>query len=694
MADWDVIFDRRADDRGESVQQTSDGGYIVAGGSGQPAENKVWVIKTDADGNRLWNRIFGGGNVSSCAYSVQQTTDGGYIIAGSNENFLSYGAWLIKIDVDGNMQWDRTLGEGHRDEAFYCVQQTSDGGYIIVGMADVLNSGTNRNVWLIKTNSSGNVQWDRTFGGAEPEVGYSVQQTSDGGYVIAASAEKQGTDETDVWLIKTDSEGTTEWGRVFGGPDYDTERWSDYFGFGPEVRQTVDGGYVIVSTTSSYGAGDSDVWLIKIDSNGARQWDQTFGGPEHNHGHSVQQTSDGGYIVAGSTATNEHHNVGNGWLIKVDPEGNEQWNYAFDRSDSDSDMFNNIQLTSDGGYIVAGTSVDFSPPVPPFNSDVRLLKVGPCLNFYRDSDGDEYGDSSDFLCLELPAVPYTANRGGDCDDSDPNANPGMDEMLCNSIDDDCNETTPDDQNADGDPVTFCEGDCDDLDPDVYPGAVEVTCNDKDDDCDPATPEDPNADGDPVSFCAGDCDDNDPGRYPGNQEVLCNDIDEDCSSATPDDPNADGDQVTFCEGDCDDNEPRNYPGNQEICDDGIDNDCDTFIDTDDFECPCPELTQIYCTYPWNEAIMYETAVFTWATNAGMDCHSFAIDLSFDPSFSRYWSTYENMHQPIKGSYWIMPQNLWNMVPAGSHVYWRVRGADIDHGPFTITTSAEVRGFYKY
>ena len=253
-----------------------------------------------------WSKTFGGPG-EEYGFSVQQTSEAGYIIAGYTDSYGAGGrdAWLIKTDSSGDLSWNKTFGGSGTDRGS-SVRQTSDGGYIIAGYTYSYGAGSS-DVWLIKADSSGNMAWNQTFGGSGRDYAYSVQQTTDGGYIITGYTNSYGADEGDVWLIKADSSGNAAWNQTFGGSEYDTAY---------SVQQTTDGGYIITGYTNSYGAGTSDVWLIKTDSSGNEMWNQTFGGSRADYGSSVQQTSDGGYIIAGWA-----HSYGAAdcdvWLVKV-----------------------------------------------------------------------------------------------------------------------------------------------------------------------------------------------------------------------------------------------------------------------------------------------------------------------------------------------------------------------------------------
>jgi hypothetical protein len=348
---WTQTFGGSNIDEGFSVQQTIDGGYIIAG----DRHEGLWLIKTDYLGNQDWNNTFGDSYYHE-GRSVQQTADGGYIITG---NIPAYDLWLIKTDSQGNEVWNQTFG-GSEGEQGASVQQTDDGGYIITGYNYSIGAH-NADAWLIKTDSDGNEEWNHEFGGSNQDYGSSVQQTTDGGYIIAGS-EGYNWDpdiDSDVWLIKADSDGNEEWNQIFGGSSHD---------WGRSVQQTTDGGYILTGYTESFGNGGDDVWLIKTNSNGNEEWSQTFGGSSSDRGYSVQQTSDGGYIITGYTGS-----YGNGgqdvWLIKTDSNGNEEWNQTF--GGSNHDYGKSVQQTTDGGYIITGGTQSFGNG----EYDVWLIKT-------------------------------------------------------------------------------------------------------------------------------------------------------------------------------------------------------------------------------------------------------------------------------------------------------------------------------
>ena len=352
---WTKTFGGSSNDRGYSVQQTTDGGYVIGGYTSSYGNGSadVWLIKTDADGDTLWTQTYGGSS-NDRGYSVQQTTDGGYIIAGYTESFGNGDddVWLIKTDSNGDSLWTKTFGGSDGDYG-YSVQQTTDGGYIIT--CTEYSYGMDSNIWLIKTDSLGQEEWNQIFYYVGNSEGRSVQQTTDGGYIIA------GMYSYLAILIKTDSLGNEEWHTSYF-PSGSSSSW------GSCVQQTIDNGFIFTGYSFMYDVWTTDVLLIKTDSLGNEEWNQTFGGNEDDYGSSVQQTTDGGYIITGITTS-----FGNGgqdmWLIKTDADGDDEWNQTFGGSNNDEG--HSVQETTDGRYVITGSTASFGYG----GEDVWLIKT-------------------------------------------------------------------------------------------------------------------------------------------------------------------------------------------------------------------------------------------------------------------------------------------------------------------------------
>jgi len=363
--EWEKTFGGSDYEWADSAQQTTDGGYIIActTRSYGVGGNDFYLIKTDESGNIEWDNTYGGID-SDAAYSGQQTTDGGYIIVGVTD---SYGAgsrdfYLVKTDASGNMEWDNTYG-GIDSDAAHSVEQTTDGGYIIAGVTDSYGAGED-DFYLVKTDASGNMEWDNTFGGSDTDVAYSVQQTTDGSYIIAGITDSYGAGSRDFYLVKTDASGNIEWDNTYGGI---------YEDFAYSVQQTTDGGYIITGQTADYSADWYYVYLVKTDASGNMEWDNTFGGSDFDDAYSVQQTTDGGYIIAGVTWS---YGAGEAdfYLVKTNASGNMEWDNTFGGI-YDEYAFS-VRQTTDGGYIVTGDTTSYGAGA----TDVYLVKVSPWTN--------------------------------------------------------------------------------------------------------------------------------------------------------------------------------------------------------------------------------------------------------------------------------------------------------------------------
>lgn len=370
------------------VQQTSDGGYIIVGvtdskGSGGA---DIWLIKTDDTGKLVWDKTFGGTG-PDIGWSVHQISNG-YIIAGTtgsmiNDHYYGYTPYLIKTDLYGNKIWEKAYDKwGYYEDGGYSVQQTMEGGFILAGFKYTANC---EDVYLIKTDKDGNIIRSKTFDGGKAgatfwcydrdDYGHFVQQTSDGGFIVVgtragggggAVVNPDGYGGGDIWLIRTDKDFNKIWDKTFGGPNEDK---------GFSVQQTNDGGFILTGM-KGVSSKCSDACLIKTKGNGDIEWEETFGGPglKYDDGFSVQQTSDGGYIIAGCSQSYNHGGSYFGsdeldaWIIKTGKYGNKIWdrhygNVLLDRAYS-------ICQTKDGGYIFAGY---YSPST--YDSDVLLVKL-------------------------------------------------------------------------------------------------------------------------------------------------------------------------------------------------------------------------------------------------------------------------------------------------------------------------------
>jgi hypothetical protein len=355
-----------SDHRAYSIQQTSDGGYIVAGStdSFSAGGRDIWVLKLDSNGDIEWQKTYGGSNRDTARFT-QQTSDGGYIVAGFTNSFGVFGGsklWILKLSSPGDIEWQKTYGGGGAGAD--SIQQTNDGGYIVAGTTYMSNSFVD--FWILKLLSNGDIEWQRTYGGSDHDLAESIQQTTDGGYIVAGHTGSFGAGLYDFWVLKLDSNGDIEWQKTYGGSSFD-QLYS--------IQQTNDEGYIVAGDTMSFGdLIYTDSWILKLSSNGDIEWQKTYGGSRFDQLYSIQQTNDGGYIVAGDTQSFGDLIDKDPWVLKLSSNGDIDWQYTY--GESSFDHLYSIQQTSDGGYVTAGMAS------PLRYDDIIVLKL------YSDGDID------------------------------------------------------------------------------------------------------------------------------------------------------------------------------------------------------------------------------------------------------------------------------------------------------------------
>lgn len=391
---WQNTIGGESYDVMHDVLQTADGGYLLGGDSrsntaGDKTENSqggydYWVVKLDAVGNILWQNSLGG-DTDDFLNSMQQTPDGGYILGGYSYSGLSGdkteaslgGAdfWIVKLDATGNILWQNAIG-GSGQDILYAIQQTTDGGYVVGGQSDsnisgdkTENSQGGTDYWVLKLDAAGNIVWQNTIGGSFYDEMRSMQQTADGGYILGGwSSSGISGDKTepnlgsdgDYWVVKLDASGNILWQNTIGGNANDVLR---------DLQQTTDGGYILGGYSRSNISGNKteaslgveDYWVVKLDASGGIQWQNTIGGSLADVLLSLQQTTDGGYIVGGYSRSNVSGDktqntwgLNDYWVLKLDVSGNILWQR--DIGGQDLDELYAVKQTTDGGYILGGHS--------------------------------------------------------------------------------------------------------------------------------------------------------------------------------------------------------------------------------------------------------------------------------------------------------------------------------------------------
>jgi len=389
--EWQKSFGGTNQEYEHCIRQTTDGGYIIVGETVSPVGGMItnsygsydcWVVKMNATGGLEWQKNLGGSGYDR-ANSVQLTADGGYIVVGvtSSNNYDVIGhyggsdVWVVKLSSTGVIEWQKPLGGSSEEEGF-SIQQTTDGGYILCGYTFSTNGAvtTPTGGWIVKLNSTGTIQWQKGIG----NYMNCIQQTTDGGYV-AAGYTYGPLGNTDYHIVKLNSSGVTQWQKYYGGTSIDMAEY---------IEQTTDGGYVVAGSSDSSNTnvtnnnGSDDYWILKLNSLGELEWQKALGGSTYDYGQSVHQTSDGGFITCGYVNSSNgmvtgNHGDADYWVVKLDNLGTVLWQKTL--GGSGTDWGRSIQQTTDGGYIVAGTTGSYSGDVTVQygDRDFWVVKLNP-----------------------------------------------------------------------------------------------------------------------------------------------------------------------------------------------------------------------------------------------------------------------------------------------------------------------------
>ncbi len=379
---WTRWFGGSGEEYGFDVEECVDG-FIVVGqtasfGSGV---DDAYVIRLDLDGDTVWTRAIGGDGREQ-AHSIIQVADG-YVFSGySSTNAQGIAdMYLVKFNADGDTIWTKQHDAYGSTDQGYCISQTSDHGFIVAGFATQFGFGDQ--VYLVKTDTSGNLVWDTTYGGTHQDYARAVKQTADGGYIVAGYSYSFGGGDADVWLVKTNSSGDTLWTRTYGSPNGDEHAF--------DILIAPDSGYILVGTTESFGAGPYDVYVIRTDADGDTLWARWFGGASSDRGQAAYQTNDGNIVIVGDT-----YSYGAGesdvYLLKIDMDGNMIWYTTY--GDIWNDFGYSVMQTPDDEYIIVGRTRSYGAG----QSDVYVIRTGPDHGISED-------ESSHVISLNLQVNP-------------------------------------------------------------------------------------------------------------------------------------------------------------------------------------------------------------------------------------------------------------------------------------------------
>ena len=410
--EWVKNFGGSGEETAQAIIATTDGGYAILGFSNSmdgdivgktTAVNDYWLLKLDAAGNLEWNKTYGGSK-DDRGQSLAQTKDGGYILTGyamsddgdgsNNKGF--HDNWILKLDASGQIEWEKSFGFSGHDHS-YDIIQTQDGGFFFIGFLDITAARadgydekgqflTRHGVgefWGTKIDAQGNVQWRKYFGGTNNDRAHAVVQSDDGGFVMAGFSESDDFDISDTrgsydfWVVKIASTGDLVWERSLGGSGIEISY---------DIAKTTDNGYVITGNTFSNDIdvsknnGESDVWLIKLDDNGNLIWEKTFGGTEYDAAQGVFTSLDGGFLIVGNSKSSDLDAISNMgendiWILRANARGDLIWQQTFGGADLDYG-FDVIENT-DKSLLVVGesASTDFPNLQNKGMSDVIVIKI-------------------------------------------------------------------------------------------------------------------------------------------------------------------------------------------------------------------------------------------------------------------------------------------------------------------------------
>ena len=377
----------------------------------------------------VWQKVIGGSG-NEVANFIEKTSDGGFIVAGftKSEDIEGYhgdgDVLIVKLSEEGEVEWQKVFGGSEEDNAA-SIRQTEDGGYIVIGASksedgDVSENHGDQDMWILKLDAEGNILWSKVLGGYDDDFGMRIEQTEDGGYIIAARTYSDSVCSEyhgwrDIWVVKIDGSGEVQWQKCLGGSDKDLIN---------DMIKAHDGGYIIVGQTLSDDGdvngeeyhGGGDVWIVKLSDEGEIEWQRLLGGSGDDFGTAIERTSDGGYIVVGGTSSNdgnvgENKGMSDAWVVKLDGSGNILWKKVL--GGSRNDMAVSVIQTSDGGYVVSGITSSYDGDFEDNHSyynDVWVAKFDGSGNLiWIKCFGGSYNEGS---YSNLTAFVQESNDGG------------------------------------------------------------------------------------------------------------------------------------------------------------------------------------------------------------------------------------------------------------------------------------------